>query len=67
MEKVGRWRLGDYAKGGDGELFEVIGFITDPAIVFRNVKTHEQRVEVSGYPNELGYFTRYARETKEGE
>ena len=59
----GRWGSGDIAeRKHDEKLFRVIGFITQPAVVFRAIDGDEEMVEVAGCLNEVHGLRHYGRE-----
>ena len=66
-KRCGRWASGDIAeRKSDGKLFQVTGFILDPAVCFREIIGTESFVEVAGCLNEVNGLIHYKKEA-EGE
>ncbi len=65
-DRVARWAIGDIAEDKNtGELYRVIGFIMDPAVVFRSLDGEEQMVQIGGCRNEVDGLIHYEKHEDE--
>ncbi len=61
-ERVARWAIDDIAEDkNSGELYRVIGFIMDPAVIFRSLDGKDQMVQVGGCRNEVKDLIHYEK------
>ncbi len=66
-KRYGRWATGDIAeRKSDGKLFQVTGFILDPAVCFRAIIGNESFVEVADCLNDKGDLIHYKKENDDG-
>ena len=56
---AGRWKLEDIAEDQNGILWRVIGIITDPAVIFKEIGGHRTMTQVAGCRNEIDELKQY--------